>query len=130
MHKAKLTLPDKARRVFPDSLGSLVIGFDDQLEVSGKELEILEPNVCESAEEEEPYVQKIEEKLQKPQRDGPAFVSLKEVLAADEKRSDLEHEVSFLFSDLISSMFTHIFVLFWCSVVAEGDQFRETTKNR
>ncbi|KAK2645939.1 hypothetical protein Ddye_021134 [Dipteronia dyeriana] len=98
MLKGKLKLPDKARRVFPDRLGSLVAGFDDKDEDigdSGKELEILEPNGSGSGREtEDDYVEKMEEVRQIPDRDGAGIVSVKEVIAADEKRSDLEYQLS------------------------------------
>ncbi|XP_031252647.1 TBC domain-containing protein C1952.17c-like isoform X1 [Pistacia vera] len=109
MLKDKLKLPDKARRVFPDRLGSLVSGFNDKEEENedsasetevGKELEILLPNASGSGEaSEDDYVEKIEEQRlsgirQRPEKEGTGLVSVKEVIAADDKRSDLEYELS------------------------------------
>ncbi|KAJ0031682.1 hypothetical protein Pint_13015 [Pistacia integerrima] len=109
MLKDKLKLPDKARRVFPDRLGSLVSGFNDKEEENedsasetevGKELEILLPNASGSGEgSEDDYVEKIEEQRQSgirqgPEKEGTGLVSVKEVIAADDKRSDLEYELS------------------------------------
>ncbi|PQQ14146.1 TBC1 domain family member 13 isoform X1 [Prunus yedoensis var. nudiflora] len=76
MLKGKLKLPDKAKRAFPDRLGSLVAGFEDKEEgnrgsdlvfESGEELETIQPN---------------------------GYGSGGETIAADDKRSDLEYELS------------------------------------
>ncbi|CAL5443318.1 unnamed protein product [Camellia sinensis] len=116
--KGKIKLPEKARRVFPDHLGSLVAGFEDreqeiEIEVSdpnfepGEELETFQPNVLASDRE----IDKIDDyeidngkysdgesdlsKVRpKPEKDVAASVSVKEIIVADEKRSDLEYELS------------------------------------
>ncbi|CAL5360789.1 hypothetical protein CsSME_00051400 [Camellia sinensis var. sinensis] len=116
--KGKIKLPVKARRVFPDHLGSLVAGFEDreqeiEIEVSdpnfepGEELETFQPNVLASDRE----IDKIDDyeidngkysdgesdlsKVRpKPEKDVAASVSVKEIIVADEKRSDLEYELS------------------------------------
>ncbi|KAF5934958.1 hypothetical protein HYC85_026087 [Camellia sinensis] len=108
----------KARRVFPDHLGSLVAGFEDreqeiEIKVSdptfepGEELETFQPNVLASDRE----IDKIDDyeidngkysdgesdlsKVRpKPEKDVAASVSVKEIIVADEKRSDLEYELS------------------------------------
>lgn len=106
MLKSKLKLPEKARRVFPDRLGSLIAGVDGKEEEnrdsdwafeSGEELEILEPNGS-GMESEDEYMKKTDEQCESrarvgPEKEGAGLVSVKEVLAADEKRSDLEYEV-------------------------------------
>ncbi|KAJ9163104.1 hypothetical protein P3X46_022809 [Hevea brasiliensis] len=118
MLKGKFKLPDKARRVFP--LGSLIAGLDDKGEdesggydlvfQSGEELEFIQPNGAEVAKESDYEFQcefdddfGINDKMmdkedaKAPKRslkDGPGQVSVMEVIAADEKRSDLEHELS------------------------------------
>ncbi|GAV68354.1 RabGAP-TBC domain-containing protein [Cephalotus follicularis] len=122
MLKGKLKLPDKARRVFPDRLGSLVAGFNDDKDEEiggydsvfecGEELEIIHSNGfgsgrasddvgggdddCDKVEEKKKMVDSGLEKWarQKPEKDGVGLVSVKEILAADEKRSDLEYELS------------------------------------
>ncbi|KAK9268537.1 hypothetical protein L1049_001492 [Liquidambar formosana] len=108
MLKGKLKLPDKAKRVFPDRLGSLVAGFDDKDEdgaggsdlvfESGKELETFEPNEFRSELESE-YEEKsgIESDVgfrQRSDKDGAGTVSASDVIAADERRSDLAFELS------------------------------------
>ncbi|XP_044464452.1 TBC1 domain family member 13-like isoform X3 [Mangifera indica] len=100
MLKDKLKLPDKAQRVFPDRLGSLVSGESDSAFEVGEELEILVPNTCVSGEENEvDYAKKMEEQResgvrQRAEKEGAGLVSVKEVIAADDKRSDLEYELS------------------------------------
>ncbi|KAF2318034.1 hypothetical protein GH714_041361 [Hevea brasiliensis] len=117
MLKGRFKLPDKARRVFP--LGSLIAGLDDKGEdesggydlvfQSGEELEFIQPNGAEVAKESDYEFQcefdddfGINDKMmdkedaKAPKRslkDGPGQVSVMEVIAADEKRSDLEHEL-------------------------------------
>lgn len=110
MLKGKLKLSAKAPRVFPDRIGSLVSGFDDKEDEngesdsaldfeSGEELEILQPSGAGSGREiEDGYVDIMEGQLesrvrQRSEKDGSGLVSVKEVIAADEKRSDLEYEV-------------------------------------
>ncbi|KAK1553945.1 hypothetical protein Q3G72_005562 [Acer saccharum] len=77
---------------------SLLAGFDNKDEdigESGKELEILEPNGSGSGREsEDDFVKKMEEVRKIPERDGAGIVSVKEVIATDEKRSDLECQLS------------------------------------
>ncbi|XP_062010578.1 uncharacterized protein LOC133726958 [Rosa rugosa] len=112
MLKGKLKLPDKARRVFPDRLGSLVAGFDEKADddggsdlvlESGEELETIQPNgygssgESEIADFEEEKVGRepdLRARLPKPDRDGPGSVSVLAAIAADDKRSDLEYEVN------------------------------------
>lgn len=108
MFEGKLNLPEKACRAFPDRLGSLAAGFDikdnrsgksDSAFESGEELEILKPNGPGSApESEDAYVEMMEEHFESrvrrnPKKYGSRLVSVKEVIAADDKRSDLEYEV-------------------------------------
>lgn len=98
----------------PDKLGGLVSGFDDKemknggsdpvLE-SGEELEIMEPNGIELGHKENVYefddlvndtdVDKEDafRTRKRPDKDGSGRVSVMEVIAADEKRSDIEYEV-------------------------------------
>ncbi|XP_034918857.1 uncharacterized protein [Populus alba] len=100
----------------PDKLGGLVSGFDDKemknggssdpvLE-SGEELEIMEPNGIELGHKENVYefddlvndtdVDKADafRTRKRPDKDGSGRVSVMEVIAADEKRSDIEYELS------------------------------------
>ncbi|XP_031383541.1 TBC1 domain family member 13-like isoform X2 [Punica granatum] len=112
MLKGKLKIPDKPRKVFPDRLGSLVAGFDlkepengwySVLE-PGEELKAFEPNGLGSVEpvtacdfdDEKPRGVDLDFRslLVRPAKDGHGSVSAMEVIAADEKRSDLEHELS------------------------------------
>lgn len=122
MLKNKLKIPDKTRKPFPDRLGSLVAGFDIRdgenggsgaaLEF-GEELETIQPNGFGSDREFEEPDGGVEEEgvkdedltggtgsgetdfrsRQRPSRDGSGPVSVLEVIAADEKRSDVEYEV-------------------------------------
>uniref|UniRef100_A0A5B7B1R2 Putative TBC1 domain family member 13 n=1 Tax=Davidia involucrata TaxID=16924 RepID=A0A5B7B1R2_DAVIN len=115
MLKGKLKLPEKARRAFPDRLGSLVAGFDDKDEEnrgfdqafesgpSGEELETFQPNGFgldrEFDEEDDDDYEKSDGESdlrtrQKSDKDAVASVSVSEIIAADEKRSDLEYELS------------------------------------
>lgn len=105
--KLKLPVPEKARRAFPDRLGSLVVGFDDKEDESGgsdlifepgEELETFHPNGLGSDRESDGENEKFHEELDvkvrpRPDRDGAGPVSASQVIAADEKRSDLEYEV-------------------------------------
>lgn len=111
--KLKLKLPDKAKCVFPDRLGSLVVGFDDKMDEdggggsdlvfeSGEELETIQPNGYGSSAESDNDDfddEKVEResdlrvRQQKPERDGPGSASVLAAIAADDKRSDLEYEV-------------------------------------
>ncbi|XP_011017761.1 PREDICTED: TBC1 domain family member 13-like isoform X2 [Populus euphratica] len=99
----------------PDKLGGLVSGFDDKemknggsdpvLE-SGEELEIMEPNGIELGHKENVYEfddlvndtdvdnEDAFRTRKKPDKDGSGQVSVMEVIAADEKRSDVEYELS------------------------------------
>ncbi|BBH08498.1 Ypt/Rab-GAP domain of gyp1p superfamily protein [Prunus dulcis] len=114
MLKGKLKLPDKAKRAFPDRLGSLVAGFEDKEEEnrgsdlvfeSGEELETIQPNgygsggECENDEDDEDYDEKVDRESDlrvrpKPEREGSGSVSVLAAIAADDKRSDLEYELS------------------------------------
>ncbi|KAF2312920.1 hypothetical protein GH714_042432 [Hevea brasiliensis] len=121
MLKGKFKLPDKACRVFPDRLGSLVAGLDDKVDEnglydpvveSGEELEFIQPNGATLGKESdyeihyeygddgifglnEKMMDKEDAKARKrSDKDGPGQASVMEVFAADEKRSDLEHELS------------------------------------
>ncbi|XP_021817799.1 TBC1 domain family member 13-like isoform X2 [Prunus avium] len=114
MLKGKLKLPDKAKRAFPDRLGSLVAGFEDKEEgnrgsdlvfESGEELETIQPNgygsggESENDEDDEDYDEKVDRESDlrvrpKPEREGPGSVSVLAAIAADDKRSDLEYELS------------------------------------
>ncbi|XP_021666624.2 uncharacterized protein LOC110654816 isoform X2 [Hevea brasiliensis] len=121
MLKGKFKLPDKARRVFPDRLGSLVAGLDDKVDEngvydpvveSGEELEFIQPNGATLGKESDykihyeygddgifglngKMMDKEDAKARKrSDKDGPGQASVMEVFAADEKRSDLEHELS------------------------------------
>lgn len=108
MLKGKIKLPEKARRAFPDVLGSLVAGFDEKDEenggffdrVIGEELETLQPHGFSSDREIDEY-ERDDEKYsdgdlvrEKHEKDVGVSVSVKEVIAKDEKRSDLEYELS------------------------------------
>ncbi|CAK9177206.1 unnamed protein product [Ilex paraguariensis] len=111
MLRGKLKLPEKARRAFPDRLGSIVAGFNEKDEENrglnhgfelGEELETFQPNGFGLDRELDDY--KVEDEKsdgelgfrapQKPDRDGADSVSFSDVFAADEKRSDLEYEFS------------------------------------
>ncbi|KAI8570762.1 hypothetical protein RHMOL_Rhmol01G0062000 [Rhododendron molle] len=109
MLKGKIKLPEKARRAFPDVLGSLVAGFDEKDEenggfpdrVVGEELETFEPNGLASDREIDEYGRDDEEKYpegelvrEKHEKDVGVLVSVEEIIAKDEKRSDLEYELS------------------------------------
>ncbi|KDP32411.1 hypothetical protein JCGZ_13336 [Jatropha curcas] len=122
MLKGKLKLPDKARRVFPDRLGSLVAGLHDREDEnggsdpvfeSGEELGIIQPNGAEFDKGNDYQYQyeyddggddgvgvngkinKEEYKVRKgPEKDGAGQLSAMAFIAADEKRSDLEYELS------------------------------------
>lgn len=98
----------------PDKLGGLVSGFEDKemksggsdpvLE-SGEELEIMEPNGIELGHKENVYEfndlvndtdvdnEDAFRTRKRPDKDGSGQVSVMEVIAADEKRSDVEYEV-------------------------------------
>lgn len=106
--KLKLPVPEKARRAFPDRLGSLVAGFDDKEEESrvsdivfepGEELETFQPNGFGSDRGSDVDDEKFDEVLDvkvrpRPDRDGAGPASALQVIAADEKRSDLAYELS------------------------------------
>ena len=106
--KLPLPVPDKARRAFPDRLGSLVAGFDGKEEEycggsdlvvfePGEELETFQPNGFVSDKESdgvENFVEESDIKVRpRPEKDGAGPVSTVQVIAVDEKRSDLEYEV-------------------------------------
>ncbi|KAL3585500.1 hypothetical protein D5086_012367 [Populus alba] len=105
----------KGKLKLPDRLGILVPGFDDKEEEnggsepvfeSGEELEIMEPNGVELGHKENEYEfdlgvdDKVGDKVdafrtrKRPDKDGLGQVTVREVIAADEKRSDLEYEFS------------------------------------
>lgn len=111
--KLKLPVPERARRVFPDRLGSLVAGFDEKEEDNGssdiafepgEELETFQPNGFGSdraSDDDEKFQEEIEVKVRpRPDKDGAGPASVSRVIAADEKRSDLEYEVWNLNFDL------------------------------
>lgn len=113
----KLKLPEKARKAFPDHLGSLVSGFDEKEEEklggfdsvfdSGEELETFRPNdgFGSGIENQNDGVEGFGDVAVNeasgfrvrvgPNRDWAGSVSVLEAIAADEKRSDLEYEVRF-----------------------------------
>ncbi|KAL4269579.1 hypothetical protein GQ457_HM001070 [Hibiscus cannabinus] len=108
----------------PDRLGSLVVGFDDKDDDSrgsgsaldfGEELEIIQPNGFRSDREsetdgEEDEVQQeatvkkkmevLDEELEhhgrhpRHQKDGSSHISVMKTIEDDEKRSDIEYEIS------------------------------------
>ncbi|KAJ6296357.1 hypothetical protein OIU78_024244 [Salix suchowensis] len=105
----------KGRLNLPDMLGSLVSGFDEKemkngglrpvLE-PGEELEIMEPNGIELGHKENEYgfddlvndtdldKEGAFRTRKRPDKDGTGRISVMEVIAADEKRSDIEYELS------------------------------------
>ncbi|XP_061345273.1 TBC domain-containing protein C1952.17c-like isoform X2 [Gastrolobium bilobum] len=108
--KLKLPVPDKARRVFPDRLGSLVAGVDEKgNEIggseSGEELEPIQPGalgflresddgdeaIGDDDDDDDDMDQKIR---QRPNKDAVTPVSLLKSISVEEKRSDLEYELS------------------------------------
>ena len=102
--KLKLSLPilDKAHRAFPDRLGSLVVGFDGKEEEycggsdlvvfePGEELETFQPNGFVSDKESD-GVENFVEDRPRPEKGEVSLVTV-QVIAVDEKRSDLEYEV-------------------------------------
>lgn len=109
--KLKLPAPDRARRDFPDRLGSLVIGFDEKVneiggsefEVeSGEELEPIKPGAFGFHREGDDGGEAIDdgddegEKIrQRPNKEAVAasVSSVLKSISVDEKRSDLEYEV-------------------------------------
>ncbi|KAK2984111.1 hypothetical protein RJ640_018136 [Escallonia rubra] len=112
--KAKLKLPERARRAFPDRLGSLVAaGFEDKGEEDGgsdqalelgEELETFLPSGFGSDRELGGYNDDdqgrrgglVDPKVvrAKPDKEAQVSASVSEVIAADDKRSDLEYELS------------------------------------
>ncbi|KAF3962784.1 hypothetical protein ACB098_01G308800 [Castanea mollissima] len=108
--KLPLPVPDKARRAFPDRLGSLVAGFDFKEEdygggsdlvvfEPGEELETFQPNGFVSDKDQSAgvanFVEESDIKVRpRPEKDGAGPVSTVQVIAVDEKRSDLEFELS------------------------------------
>ncbi|KAK4764833.1 hypothetical protein SAY86_025923 [Trapa natans] len=115
MLKGNHKIPDRPRKVFPDMLGSLVLGFElkesenaggslASLE-SGEELKAFEPNGLGSVQpvamsdfvDEKPKGTNLDirSRLLRPAKDGHGQVSAMEgIIAADEKRSDLQYELS------------------------------------
>ncbi|XP_062078063.1 TBC domain-containing protein C1952.17c-like [Humulus lupulus] len=114
----KLKLPEKPRKAFPDRLGSLVVGFDDKEEEgdelggfasvidSGEELETFLPNdgsigsiqenesdAVKGFDDEDVEVSDFEVRM-KLRREQASSVSVLKAIAADEKRSNLEYELS------------------------------------
>ncbi|KAL6331146.1 hypothetical protein AAG906_009574 [Vitis piasezkii] len=109
MLKGKLKLPEAARRAFPDRLGSLVMGFDDKDDEnggsdlvfgSGEELETFQPNgfgLDRESDEDEEHKPSDDSDMrirQRSDKDGASSVSVSEIIAADEKRSDIAFELS------------------------------------
>ncbi|XP_057485553.1 uncharacterized protein LOC130771874 isoform X2 [Actinidia eriantha] len=116
MLKAKIKLPEKALRAFPERFGSLVAGSDgreqeigvsDWALESGEELETFQPNglgLGGSGPEIDEYERddgkcsenEFEQSKVRPrnERDVGVSVSVKEIIAADERRSDLDYELS------------------------------------
>ncbi|KAK3001431.1 hypothetical protein RJ639_021831 [Escallonia herrerae] len=115
--KAKLKLPERARRAFPDRLGSLVAtGFEDRGEEYGgsdqalelgEELETFLPSGFPSDRELGGYNDDddddqgrrgdlVDQKLvrTKPVKEAQVSASVSEVIAADDERSDLVYELS------------------------------------
>jgi hypothetical protein len=105
--KLKIQIPDKARRVFPDRLGSLVAGFDGREDEygggsdlivfePGEELETFQPNGSDIREGKDVEIFDKESDVvvrPRPDKDGAGQVTTLQVIAVDEKRSDLEYEV-------------------------------------
>lgn len=118
MLKGKLKLPEKARKVFPDRIGSLVVGFDDkedEIAVSdsvfdlGKELQTFQPdgfgldreaeNECSSDGFDDN--QKVDKESEfrvrlRVEKESNGSISALDIIAADEKRSNFEFEVRIL----------------------------------
>ncbi|CAJ1944544.1 unnamed protein product [Sphenostylis stenocarpa] len=107
--KLKLPAPDKVRRVFPDRLGSLVAGFeekDNEIEAvefeldSGEELEPIQPGELgfhrksDDGDEAKAYDDNGQIIRQRPNRDTVTPVSVLKSISDEEKRSDLEYELS------------------------------------
>lgn len=107
--KLKLPAPDKVRRVFPDRLGSLVAAFDEKgNEIdgsefdSGEELEPIQPGALpfhiESDDDDdgdEAIDDDKERKIrQRTMKDAVTPVSVLKSISEEEKRSDLEYELS------------------------------------
>ncbi|KAK7264925.1 hypothetical protein RJT34_32538 [Clitoria ternatea] len=97
-------LKDKPRRVFPDSLGSFVTGFDEigasELE-SGEELEPIQPGTLGFYRESDGGEKAINDeegqniRQRRQNKDSSvAPVSVLKSISVDEKRSDLEFELS------------------------------------
>ncbi|KAK7330109.1 hypothetical protein VNO77_24295 [Canavalia gladiata] len=106
--KLKLPTPDKARMIFPDRLGSLAAGFDEkgyeigdsefELE-SGEELEPIQPGELgfhrESDDGDKDDDNEKDQKIrQRPKKDSVNPISALKSISEDEKRSDLEYELS------------------------------------
>ncbi|KAL5150354.1 TBC1 domain family member 13 [Glycine soja] len=101
--KLKLPAPDKVRRVFPDRLDSLVSGFYEKgheiegsefkLE-SGEELEPVQPGELGFHMESDDDDDKERKIRQRPNRDSVTQVSVLKSVSEEEKRSDLEYELS------------------------------------
>ncbi|GMY35857.1 TBC1 domain family member 13-like isoform X2 [Fagus crenata] len=106
--KLKIQIPDKARRAFPDRLGSLVAGFDGREDEygggsdlivfePGEELETFQPNGSDIRESKDVEIFDKESDVvvrPRPDKDGAGQVTTLQVIAVDEKRSDLEYELS------------------------------------
>ena len=105
--KLPLPVPNKAHRAFPNRLGSLVAGFDEKEEEycggfdlvvfePGEELETIQPNGFVSDKESD-GVENFVEDRPRPEKDEVGPVSIVQVIAVDEKRSDLEPYLVFFF---------------------------------
>ncbi|KAK6945098.1 Rab-GTPase-TBC domain [Dillenia turbinata] len=112
--KKKFELPLKVRKnvVFPDRLGSLVIGFESKDDAilgsdsefeSGEELETFQPHAFGFEREDDDDGHEVynsddgksELRIKhRNEKDGQNQVSVAKLIAADEKRSDLEFELS------------------------------------
>ncbi|KAI4335719.1 hypothetical protein L6164_014338 [Bauhinia variegata] len=109
MLKGKVKLPERDRRVLPDRLGSLVANFDEkggeiggsnwELEF-GEELETILPNGLgsdrESDVDNEDNSEDMDQRVRhRPNKDVVATpVAVLKAIALDEKRSDLQYELS------------------------------------
>ncbi|GAB2300333.1 hypothetical protein Dimus_034370 [Dionaea muscipula] len=109
MLKRKIKLPEKALKAFPEKIGGLVKGFDGNKDGEeggsepafelGEELETLHTVGIGSSGKENDEIDNLDEKLgvrlwAKPDKEVWSAPVLKHVIEIDEKRSDLEYELS------------------------------------
>ncbi|KAK7388689.1 hypothetical protein VNO78_23514 [Psophocarpus tetragonolobus] len=101
--KLKVPAPDKVRRIFHDQLGSLVVGFDEQgnqiegsqFELnSGEELEPIQPGELGFHRENHDENDKDHKVRPRPNTDSVTPISVLKSISEEEKRSDLEYELS------------------------------------